>query len=147
MVILSCPCIKVFTQQRSDTSQDSQQGGSAEPRGRQRGLLRETHRLPLPVPLALSQLVLLFVPSLRPSSQAGTDGHSDRPGAGEARRPVAQHQGHVEHQGGVGGAGQRLELGQQHQCGCGAWRSSRRLSIVTDKVQCFFLIYLSGIEL
>lgn len=113
-------CIKVFTQQRSNTSQDSKQGGGTEPRGRQRGLLRETHCLSFPVPLALGLFVLVFLPGPCPSSQAGTDGHGDRPGAGEARRPVPQDQRHVERQGGGGGAGQRLELGQQHQAGCGA---------------------------
>lgn len=74
---------EVFTQQRSDTGQDSEQGGGAEAGGRQGGLLRETHGLSLPVPLALGLLVLLFLPGPCPSSQAGTDGHGDRPGAGE----------------------------------------------------------------
>lgn len=110
----------VPTQQRGDTSQDGEQGGGAEPGGRQRGLLRETHGLSLPVPLALGLFVLLLLPGPGPSSQAGTDGHGDRPGAGETRRPVPQDERHVERQGGGSRAGQRLQLGQQHQTGCGA---------------------------
>lgn len=76
----------LLTQQCGDTGQDGQQGGSAEPGGGQCGLLGETHGLPLPVPLAhlgLLLLLLLLLASPGSSSQAGTDGHSDRPGAGE----------------------------------------------------------------
>lgn len=116
------PSKQVFTQQCGHAGQDGQQGGSAEPRGRQRGLLRETHRLSFPVPLALRLFVLLFLflPGPGASSQAGTDGHGDRPRAGEAGCPVPQDQRHVQREGGGRGAGQRLELGQQHQAGCGA---------------------------
>lgn len=84
-------------------------------------MLGETHGLPLPVPLAhLDLLVLLLLAGPGSSSQAGTDGHGDRPGAGETRRPVSQDQRHVECQAGGGGAGQRLQLGEQHQAGSGS---------------------------
>lgn len=74
----------LLTQQRGDAGQDGQQGGGAEPGGGQCGLLGETHGLPLPVPLAhLGLLVLLLLTGPGSSSQAGTDGHGDRPGAGE----------------------------------------------------------------
>lgn len=114
----------LFTQECSNAGQDGEQGGRAEPRGGQRGLLGETHRLALPVPLPLRLFVLLLLTGTRPSSEAGADGHGDRAGAGEPRRPVPQDQRHQERVSGGRRAGQRLERGQQHQAGCGAWRKS-----------------------
>lgn len=74
----------LLTQQCGDAGQDGQQGGGAESGGGQCGLLGETHGLPLPVPLAhLGLVVLLLLTGPCSSSQAGTDGHGDRPGAGE----------------------------------------------------------------
>lgn len=125
----------LFTQECSNAGQDGEQGGCAEPRGGQRGLLRETHCLPLPVPLSLCLFVLLLLFSTRASSQAGADRHGDRAGAGEPRRPVPQDQRHKERVAGGRRAGQRLELGQQHQAGCGAWRKSHNLAFVNRTFQ------------
>lgn len=111
----------LLTEQCGHAGQDGQQGGGAEPGGRQRGLLGQTHGLPLPVPLARRGLLaLLLFAGPRSSSQAGADGHGHRPGAGETRRPVSQHQRHAKGQAGGGGARQRLQLGEQDQAGSGS---------------------------
>lgn len=127
----------MLTQECRHAGQDGEQGGRAEPRRGQRGLLREAHRLPLPVPLSLRLFVLLLVPGTRPSSQAGADGHGDRAGAGEPRRPVPQDQRYEERVAGGRRAGQRLELGQQHQAGRGAWRKIHHLAFVSRTFPAF----------
>lgn len=125
----------MFTQECSDAGQDGEQGGRAEPRGGQRGLLGETHRLALPVPLPLRLFVLLLLSGTRPSSQAGADRHGDRPGAGEPRRPVPQDQWYEKRVSGGRRAGQRPELGQQDQAGCGAWRKIQHSAFVNRSFQ------------